>query len=102
MKFKKGDTIIVIAGKDAGKEGTIDRVYKKQNKVLVNDVNMYKKHVRKSEQMPQGGIVDLPRPIDASNVMLKDPKTGKPTRIGFQVKDGKRQRVAKKSNTILK
>lgn len=102
MKLKKGDNVIVIAGKDKGKEGTIDRIYQKSNKVLILDVNMYKKSVPKSEQMPQGGIIDLPRPLDASKVMLKDPKTGKPTRVGFQEQNGKKVRVAKKSNTVIK
>lgn len=85
MKFKVGDTVIVIAGKDKGKEGTIERIYKTANKVLIPEINMYKKHIRKNEQMPQGGIVDVPRPIDASKVMLKDPKSGKPTRIGHEI-----------------
>lgn len=102
MKLKKGDNVIVIAGKDKGKEGTIDKIYPKSNKVLILDINMYKKSVPKSEQMPQGGIVDLPRPLDASKVMLKDPKTGKPTRVGYQEQNGKKVRVAKKSNTVIK
>jgi len=102
MKFKNGDTIIVTAGKDKGKEGVIDRVFKKSNKVLIEGINMYKKAVRKNEKMPQGGFLDLPRPIEASNVMLKDPKSGKPTRIRSQDKNGKRSRVATKSKTELK
>lgn len=102
MKLKKGDKVIVTAGKDKGKEGVIDRVYDKANTVLIQDINMVKKHMRKSEEMPNGGIVDLPRPIHASNVMLKDPKTGKPSRIGLQTKDNKKVRVAKKSKTVLK
>lgn len=102
MKFKKGDTVIVTTGKDKGKEGTVERVYKKTNKLLIPDINVYKKTVRKNEQMPQGGIIELPRPIDASKVMLKDPKTGKPTKIGFEMKDNKKVRVAKKSKTVLK
>lgn len=102
MKLKKGDKVIVIAGKDKGKEGVIERVYDKSNKVLIPEINMVKKHMRKSEEMPQGGIIDLPRPLNASNVMLKDPKTGKPTRVGIDTKDNKRVRIAKKSKTVLK
>lgn len=102
MKLKAGDEVIIIAGKDKGQEGKIERVYPKSNKVLIPDRNMYKKSVRKSEQMPQGGIVDLPRPLDASKVMLKDPKTGTPTRIGYTEEKGKKVRVAKKSGTVLK
>lgn len=102
MKLKKGDKVIVTVGKDKGKEGVIERTYDKANKVLIPEINMVKKHMRKSEDMPQGGIVDLPRPIHASNVMLKDPKTGKGTRIGIETKDNKKVRVAKKSKTVLK
>lgn len=102
MKFKKGDQVIVISGKDKGKEGTIDRVYKKQNKVLIQEINLYKKTIRPNEQMPQGGVLDLPRPISASNVMLKDPKSGKPSRIGYGSKDEKKVRIAKKSGDQLK
>ncbi len=102
MKFKKGDKIIVTVGKDKGKEGVIDRVYKKSNTVLIEGINMYKKAIRKNEQMPQGGFLDLPRPIEASNVMLKDPKSGKPTRIRSEENKGKRTRVATKSKSELK
>lgn len=102
MKLKKGDTVIVIAGKDKGKEGAIERVYENSNTVLIQDVNTYTKAVKKSDQMPAGGFVKVPRPIDASNVMLKDPKTGKPTRVGIRLKDGKKVRIAKKSGTEIK
>ena len=102
MKLKKGDKVIVTVGKDKGKEGVIERVYEKSNTVLIPEINMVKKHMRKSEEMSQGGIVDLPRPLNASNVMLKDAKTGKRTRIGMQTKDNKRVRIAKKSKTVLK
>jgi large subunit ribosomal protein L24 len=100
MKLRKGDKVVVIAGKDKGKEGVIDRVYDKSNTVLIQDINMVKKHVRKSEEMPQGGIIDMPKPINASNVMLKDGKSM--SRVGYQNKDGKKVRVAKKSKTVLK
>lgn len=103
MKLRKGDKVIVITGKDAGKEGQIERVYKKSNTVLIPEINMYKKAVRKNEQMPQGGFIDLARPIDASKVMLKDPKSNKPTRLGYgKDKKGSKVRVAKKSKTELK
>lgn len=102
MKFKKGDTVIVTAGKDKGKEGKIERVYAKSNKVLVENINMYKKTVAKNEQMPQGGILDVPRPIDVSKIMFKDPKTGKPTRMKYETKDKKKVRVAVKSKTVIK
>jgi large subunit ribosomal protein L24 len=96
MKFKKGDKVIIITGKDKGKEGTIERIYKKSDKVLIPTLNMYKKHMKKGDQFPQGGIIDVPRPIHVSNVMIKCPKTGKPTRIGIKEEKGKKQRYSKK------
>ncbi len=102
MKIRKDDEVIIIAGKDKGKEGKVERVYAKSETVLIPDRNMYKKSVRKSEQMPQGGIVDVPRPLHISKVMLKDPKLGVPTRIGYREEKGKKVRYAKKSGITLK
>jgi large subunit ribosomal protein L24 len=102
MKLKKGDKVIVIAGKDKGKEGVVERIYKKSNKVILPQINMYKKTLKKSDQNPQGGVQDVPRPIDASNVMLKCPKTGKPTKVGWNLEKGKKVRFSKKSNDIIK
>lgn len=101
MKLKKGDKVVVIAGKDKGKQGIIERVYIKQNKVLIPKVNIYKRHIKKSEASPQGGVVELPRLIDISKVMFISPKTGKPTRIGYKISQGKKSRVAKKTGEIL-
>lgn len=97
MKIRKGDTILVIAGKDKGRTGTIDRVYPKSETVLIEGINMVKKTVKKSEQTPQGGLVDVPRPLHVSNVMAVDPKTKKPARVGYEIKDGKKSRIFKKS-----
>ncbi|MEI6532254.1 MAG: 50S ribosomal protein L24 [Candidatus Roizmanbacteria bacterium] len=72
MKLKKGDKVTIITGKDKGRDGVIDRVYKKSRKVLIQGINIYKKHVKKSEQMPQGGVVELPRPILACKVKLSN------------------------------
>lgn len=99
MKLKKGDKVKVIAGKDKGREGTIERVYKKSEKVLILDINVYKKHVKKNEQMPQGGIVDLPRPLDVSKVMFMCEKCAKPTRLGYKINEDKKVRVCKKCQT---
>lgn len=96
MKLRKGDAIVVTAGKDKGKKGSIDRVYPKQNKILVKDINMYKKHVKKNDQMPQGGIVDLPRPLESAKVALVCPKCKKPTRIGYEIDDKSKYRRCKK------
>lgn len=101
MKIKKGDKIKVMAGKDKGREGKIERVYKKQNKVLIEGINIYKKHVKKSEQSPKGGIVEIPRALDLSKVVLICPKCSKPTRIGIKREKGKKLRVCKKCKSII-
>lgn len=101
MKIRKGDSVIVIYGKDKGKQGIVQKALPKLNKVVVDGVNTRKKHVKPSQSNPDGSIVSLYAPIDASNVMLVDPKTKKPTRIGYKVQDGKKVRFAKASGTIL-
>ena len=101
MDLRVGDKVIVIAGNDKGKTGTIQRVYPKLNKVVVENVNVRKKHKKPTQQNTEGSIVEVYAPIDASNVMLVDPKTKKPTRIGHKVVKGKKVRVAKKSGTVL-
>jgi large subunit ribosomal protein L24 len=101
MNLKTGDKVVVIAGKDKGKEGTITTVLRKDNKVVVEGVNIVKKHIKGNGQQA-GSIASVEAPIHASNVMIKDPKTGKPTRIGHTIdKKGKKVRVAKKSNESL-
>ncbi|KXK11711.1 MAG: 50S ribosomal protein L24 [Microgenomates bacterium OLB23] len=90
MKLRKGDKVRIISGKDKGKEGTIERVYENSNKVLLPGLNMYKKHVRKSDQFPQGGVMDVPRPLDASKVMFVSGTTKKVTRLGYVVENGKK------------
>lgn len=91
MKLKAGDKVMVISGKDAGKESRIERVYPAENRVLVEGVNTAKKHMKTNPQQPNsGGIVDRDMPIDASNVMIMCPKCG-PTRIGAKI-DGKGKR----------
>ncbi len=101
MKLKTGDKVVVIAGKSKGKEGTIISVLKNENKVVVEGANMIKKHIKPNGQQ-SGSIVEKEAPIHASNVMILDPKTKKPTRIGHTTnKTGKKVRVAKKSNTNL-
>ena len=101
MDLKVGDKVIVIAGNDKGKTGTIQKVYPKLNKVVVENVNVRKKHKKPTQQNAEGSIVEVYAPIDASNVMLVDPKTKKPTRIGHKVVKGKKVRVAKKSGSKL-
>ena len=101
MKLKTGDKVVVIAGKDKGKEGTITKVLKSENKVVVEGINVAKKHVKPNGQTA-GSIIDMELPINASNVMIIDPKTKKPSRIGHTTdKNGKKIRIAKKSNSNL-
>ena len=101
MKLKTGDKVVVIAGKDKGKEGTITKVLKSENKVVVEGINVAKKHVKPNGQTA-GSIIDMELPINASNVMIIDPKTKKPSRIGHTTdKNGKKIRVSKKSNSNL-
>ena len=101
MNFKTGDKVVVISGKDKGKEGTITHVLRSENRVVVEGVNIVKKHVKGNGQQA-GSINEMEAPIHASNVMIVDPKTNKPTRIGHKIdKDGKKIRISKKSNSSL-
>ena len=100
MKIKKGDQVIVTTGRDKGKQGEVLRAMPKTNKVVVQGVNMVKRHTRPS-QTNAGGIISKEAPIDVSNVALIDPETGKPTRVGFKVVDGEKVRVAKKSGKVI-
>jgi large subunit ribosomal protein L24 len=101
MKIRKGDKIRVIAGKDKDREGVVDRVYTKSNKVLIPKINIYKKHIKKNEKMPQGGVVEIPRPIDVSKLMLVCRKCGKTTRISYIVEKNKKFRVCKKCKSKI-
>ncbi len=101
MNLKKGDNVIVIAGRDKGKTGTIQKVIPESNRVVVEGVNLRKKCKKPTQANPDGGIVEIYAPIDASNVALVDPKTKKPTKIGHKIVNGKKVRVAKKSGTVL-
>ena len=101
MNFKKGDKVVVIAGKSKGTEGTIIDILTRDNKVVIEGVNMVKKHVKPNGQ-ESGSIVEKEAPIDASNVIILDQKTKKPTRIGHTTdKNCKKIRVAKKSNESI-
>ncbi len=101
MHVKKGDKVVVISGKDKGKQGVVLAAFPKKDRVLVEGVNVVKKHSKPSQVNPQGGIVSQEAPIHVSNVMPLDPKTGEPTRVGYKVVDGKKVRVAKKSGETL-
>ncbi|MEH6937650.1 50S ribosomal protein L24 [Bacillus sp. EAC] len=101
MHVKKGDKVQVISGKDKGKQGVILASFPKNNRVLVEGVNIIKKHSKPTQANPQGGIIEKEAPIHVSNVMALDPKTGVPTRVGYQLVDGKKVRIAKKSGELL-
>lgn len=90
MHVKKGDTVQVMSGKDKGKQGVILKAMPSKNRVVVEGINVIKKHSKPSQANPQGGILEIEAPIHVSNVMPLDPKTGKPTRVGFKVVDGKK------------
>ena len=101
MHVKKGDKVMVISGKDKGKSGIILEAFPKQSRVLVEGINIVKKHAKPSQVNPQGGILNQEAPIHVSNVMPVDPKSGKPTRVGYTVENGKKVRVAKNSGEVL-
>lgn len=102
MKIKKGDTVQVLSGKDKGVQGTVLRVLPSEGKVVVEGVAVAKRHSKPTQANQQGGIIEKPMPIDASNVALLDPESGKPTRVGYLIKeDGTKVRVAKKSGKEL-
>lgn len=99
-KLKKGDTVIVLAGRDKGKEGEILKVLPAEGRAVVSGVNTVIRHTRQS-QTSQGGRIPKDAPIQLSNLALKDPKTGEPTRVGFKTVDGNKVRFAKKSGEII-
>ena len=101
MKIKKGDKIKITIGKDKGKTGVVEKVYKNSNKVLVTGMNLYKRHVKKNEKMPQGGIIEIPRAMDVSKLSLVCPKCGKTARIGFLIEKNKKYRVCKKCDSKI-
>jgi len=98
-KIRKGDRVRVLTGKDRGKEGTVAKVLPSQGKIVVDGVNVARKHVRANPQAnTPGGIIDVDMPLDASNVALLSPKDGKPTRVGFRVTaDGEKVRICKRT-----
>ena len=100
-KIKKGDKVVVIAGKDKGKTGDVLQVIVAENRVVVSGINVAKRHT-KAQGANEGGIIAKNMPIHISNVQLRDPKSGKPTRVGFKTLDGgKKARVAKRSGEVV-
>ncbi|MGV6803899.1 MAG: 50S ribosomal protein L24 [Ruegeria sp.] len=99
-KIKKGDKVVITAGRDKGAEGEVLRVIPSENRVVVSGVNIIKRHTRPS-QTTGGGIISREAPLHISNVAIADPKDGKPTRVGFEVRDGSKVRIAKRSGEVL-
>jgi large subunit ribosomal protein L24 len=101
MKLKKNDNVIVIAGRDKGKSGVIERVFPTDDKIIVKGIAIAKKHVKPSKKNPQGGIIDINQRIQSSNVMILCPSCSKPTKIGFKETNNQKLRVCKKCSQGL-
>ena len=102
LKIRKGDRVMVIRGNHKGQEGTVSKVEPEKNRVVIEGLNMRKRHMKPSQTNPEGGIVEFEAPIHASNVMLLDPASGEPTRLRSQAgEDGRRERVAAKSGRVI-
>ena len=100
-KIKKGDRVVVLSGKDKGKHGEVTKSMPKDSKVVVSGVNVITRHRKPSQTNPQGGLEKSEAPLHVSKVALEDPKTGRPTRVRFEVRDGKKVRVAARSGEMI-
>jgi large subunit ribosomal protein L24 len=100
-KIRKGDTVVILSGKDKGKTGEVVRAMPKENKVVVSGVNVHARHRKASQTNPQGGIERKEAPLHVSNVAIADPKSGRATRVRFEERDGKKVRVAAKSGELI-
>ena len=101
LKIRTGDTVRIISGDHKGTEGKVMKVFVEKNKAIVEGANMVSKHEKPSAKNPQGGIVKKEAPLDISNLALLDAKSGDVTRVGFEVRDGKKVRYSKKSNEVI-
>jgi large subunit ribosomal protein L24 len=101
VKIKKGDKVMVIAGRDKGKTGIVERVFPKTLEVIVAGVNMVKKHVKVSQKYPSGGVVEVNKPLANAKVAIVCPNCGKPSRIGFEIKGKEKNRVCKKCGKAI-
>jgi large subunit ribosomal protein L24 len=101
QKIKKGDRVVILAGKDKGKTGEVIRAMPKDMKVVVSGVNVHARHRKPSQTSPQGGIERKEAPLHVSNVAIADPKSGAPTRVRFEERNGKKVRVAAKSGELI-
>jgi len=101
MKVKKGDNVLITAGKDKGKTGKITRAFPKESRVLVEGVNLKKKHVRPKREGEKGQVVEVPAAVDVSDVKLICPKCGKATRVGYKLSKEKKNRICKKCESEI-
>ena len=101
MKIKKGDQVKIVSGKDKGKTGKVIRVFPEDNKVLVEGLNLFKKHVKSHQQDKKGEIILIPKPITVSKIMMMCSSCNKPTRIGYSVSAGNKTRICKKCKQTL-
>ena len=102
LRIKRGDKVVVISGKDKGKTGKVMKVFPAENTVVIENINLIKKAVKKNDQYPQGGFIELEKPLHISKVMLIDPKSNKSTRVRINVlKDGTKVRISKKSGETV-
>ena len=100
MKVKKGDRVVVLSGKDRGREGVISRVFPKEGKIIVDGINVAKKHQKSTRATMQAGIIDREMPLDASNVSILS--EGRPSRVGYRIEaDGSKVRIAKRTGEVL-
>ena len=102
LNIKKGDTVYVLAGEDRGKTGRVLTVQVSKCRAIVEGINMVSKSTKPNAKHPQGGIIKIEAPVHISNLALLDPKTGKPTRVGYRFEDGKKVRYSKKSGEEIK
>jgi large subunit ribosomal protein L24 len=102
QKIKVNDNVVVLAGKDKGKQGKVKSLNLKTNRVVVEGVNVFKKTIKPNQANQQGGIVDIEKGLHISNVALLDPKSGKATRVSFKKNGSKLERIATKSKTLIK
>jgi large subunit ribosomal protein L24 len=100
-KIKKGDRVVVLSGKDKGKHGEVTRSFPREGKVIVSGVNVMTRHRKPSQTNPQGGLERSEAPLHVSKVAIEDPKTGRPTRVRFEVRDGSKVRVAARSGEVI-
>ena len=101
QKIKKGDRVVILSGKDKGRTGEVVRAMPKDNKLIESGINVHARHRKPSPLNPQGGIERKEAPLHVSNVAIADPKTGAPTRVRFESRDGRKVRVAAKSGELI-